>query len=99
MLPIVINFLLAINIIVALLIILLVLMQRPKNEGLGAAFGGGMTENLFGAQTTNVLQKLTRNLGIFFFILSMGLSWLYVKSMNQKSEVQKKIAALKALPS
>ena len=49
MLSIVINVLLAIHVLVSLLIILLVLMQRPKNEGLGAAFGGGMTDNLFDA--------------------------------------------------
>ena len=64
---IVINILLAIHVLVALLIILLVLMQRPKSEGLGAAFGGGMTDNLFGAQGTNVLQTITRWLGGIFF--------------------------------
>ena len=63
-----INVLLTIHVIVSLLIVLLVLMQRPKSEGLGAAFGGGMTENLFGAQTSNVLANATRWLGgIFFF--------------------------------
>ena len=51
--------LIAIHLIVCVLIVLVVLMQRPRSEGLGAAFGGGMTENLFGAQTTHVLAKLT----------------------------------------
>ena len=36
-----INFLLAIYVLVALLMLLVILMQRPKSEGLGAAFGGG----------------------------------------------------------
>lgn len=36
---IVINFLLAIYVLVTLLMILVILMQRPKSEGLGAAFG------------------------------------------------------------
>ncbi len=54
-----INFLLAIYVLVALLMLLVILMQRPKSEGLGAAFGGGVTENIFGAQTTNVLVKFT----------------------------------------
>src|SRR4030095_6171665 len=79
MLPIAINVLLVIHVLISLLIILLVLMQRPKNEGLGAAFGGGMTENLFGAQTTNVLQTITRWLGGIFFALTLLLSYLYVK--------------------
>ena len=46
-------------VLVAALMILVILMQRPKSEGLGAAFGGGVTENIFGAQTTNVLVKFT----------------------------------------
>ena len=93
-----INILLVIEVIVALLIILLVLMQRPKNEGLGAAFGGGMTENLFGAQTTNVLQTLTRNIGIFFFALTALISWLYVRQGVTKSDIQVQLAKAPAVP-
>jgi preprotein translocase subunit SecG len=98
-LPIVINFLVAILVIVSLLIILLVLMQRPKNEGLGAAFGGGMTENLFGAQTTNVLQTVTRYLGGIFFALTLLLSWLYVKkSTSGGSTLQQRLSAPTVIP-
>ena len=39
-------------VIVSALMILVVMMQRPKQEGLGAAFGGGMTDQLLGAGTT-----------------------------------------------
>jgi preprotein translocase subunit SecG len=42
---------------VSLLLILVILMQRPKQEGLGAAVGAGMTDAAFGAKTTDVLQK------------------------------------------
>jgi preprotein translocase subunit SecG len=98
MLPIVINFLLAINIIVSLLIIMLVLMQRPKNEGLGAAFGGGMTENLFGAQTSNVLQTITRWLGGIFFALTLLLSWLYVKKDFNRSTLQQRLSVPTVIP-
>ena len=41
------------------LLLLVVLMQRPKQEGLGAAFGSQMTDQVFGAQTTDVLKKAT----------------------------------------
>jgi preprotein translocase subunit SecG len=98
MLPIFINVLLVIHVLVSLLIILLVLMQRPKNEGLGAAFGGGMTENLFGAQTTNVLQTITRWLGGIFFGLTLMLSWLYVKQTTWRSSVQQRLSAPSAVP-
>ena len=98
MLPIVINVLLVIHVLVSLLIILLVLMQRPKNEGLGAAFGGGATDQLFGAQTTNVLQTITRWLGGMFFVLTLLLSVLYVKRGGGRSVVQDKLTAPTVIP-
>ena len=98
MLPIFINVLLVIHVIVSLLIILLVLMQRPKNEGLGAAFGGGATDQLFGAQTTNVLQTITRWLGGMFFVLTLMLSILYVKQGGGRSAVQDKLTAPTVIP-
>ena len=64
-------------VLVAALMILVILMQRPKSEGLGAAFGGGVTENIFGAQTTNVLVKFTTWLAGIFFALTFALSVLY----------------------
>ena len=54
-----INLLSVFFVLIALLMVLVILMQRPKSEGLGAAFGGAVTENIFGAQTTNVLVKFT----------------------------------------
>ena len=97
MLTVFINLLLTIHVIVSLLIILLVLMQRPKSEGLGAAFGGGMTENLFGAQTTNVLQNVTRWLGGIFFLLTLVLAMLYSKQSVAKSAVHEKLMAVPAV--
>jgi preprotein translocase subunit SecG len=64
-------------VLVAALMILVILMQRPKSEGLGAAFGAGVTENIFGAQTTNVLVKFTTWLAGIFFALTFALSVLY----------------------
>src|ERR1700758_4317534 len=72
-----INLLLVFFVLVALLMVLVILMQRPKSEGLGAAFGGGVTENIFGAQTTNVLVKFTSWLVAIFFALTFVLSILY----------------------
>src|SRR3954453_4694869 len=92
------NILLVVYVLVSLLMILVILMQRPKSEGLGAAFGGGMTENLFGAQTTNVLQTFTRYLGALFFGLTLLLSFLYVKQTNQRSSVQQRLLAPTVVP-
>jgi preprotein translocase subunit SecG len=78
-LSIVIPILLTILVIVCILLILVVLMQRPKNEGLGAAFGSGVTENIFGAQTATVLTKATVYLGCIFFGTTLLLTVLTAK--------------------
>lgn len=86
-----ISVLVAFHVLVCLLMVVVVLMQRPKNEGLGAAFGGGMTENIFGAQTTHVLQKFTVWLGIVFFALTLLLAVLYAKRGTGETAIQKEL--------
>jgi preprotein translocase subunit SecG len=86
-----ISILIAFHVLVCLLMVVVVLMQRPKNEGLGAAFGGGMTENIFGAQTTHVLQKFTVWLGIVFFALTLLLAILYAKRGTGETAIQKEL--------
>jgi preprotein translocase subunit SecG len=98
-----INLLLAIWLLVALLMVLVILMQRPKSEGLGAAFGGAVTENIFGAQTTNVLVKFTAWLAGIFFAITLTLSILYAhRSVGGDSalrrELMKKQAAAQTSP-
>jgi len=84
-----ISILLVIHVAVSLLMVLVVLMQRPRSEGLGAAFGGGMTDNLFGAQTTHVLQKFTVWLGGAFFALTLLLAILIARSTAGTTEIQR----------
>jgi preprotein translocase subunit SecG len=69
-----INLFTVILIITSVVLILLVLMQKAKSDGgMGAAMGGGAAEATFGADTGNVLSKLTINASILFFVLSFGL--------------------------
>lgn len=84
-----INLLLVVFVIVCLLMILLVLMQRPKQEGLGAAFGGGVTDQMFGARTTNVLQRGTVYLASAFFIISLALAVLIGHKNKQRDLIGK----------
>src|ERR1700759_4492948 len=78
--------------LVALLMILVILMQRPKSEGLGAAFGGGFTENIFGAGTTDVLQKFTTWMADAFFLLTVVLIFLYAhQGGGSTTATQKKL--------
>ncbi|MEI6072202.1 MAG: preprotein translocase subunit SecG [Verrucomicrobiae bacterium] len=79
------------HVLICLLIVLVVLMQRPRSEGLGAAFGGGMTENMFGAQTTNVLVKFTSWLAVSFFAITLLLSIITAKNAGGKTAIQESL--------
>ena len=86
-------------VLVALLMVLVILMQRPKSEGLGAAFGGAVTENIFGAQTTNVLVKFTTWLAAIFFALTFGLSVLYAhRGTGGESAFRRELMKQQAAP-
>src|SRR5438874_5257175 len=89
-----INVILGIDMLVAMLMTLVILMQRPKSEGLGAAFGGGVTENIFGAQTTNVLTKFTGWLAGIFFVLTFVLGILYAQRSSSDSSLRRELMAM-----
>jgi len=88
---IILSILIAIHVVVCALMILVVLMQRPRSEGLGSAFGGGLTDNVFGSQTTNVLARFTTWMGIAFFAITLLLSILTARASSGKTAVQKKL--------
>src|SRR3954453_8770547 len=93
-----INLLLGLWCLVALLMMLVILMQRPKSEGLGAAFGGGVTENIFGAQTTNVLVKFTTWMAGIFFALTFALSVLYAHQGTVSSAFRRELMKTQGAP-
>jgi preprotein translocase subunit SecG len=86
-----IGFLLFVHIIISFLMVGAVLMQLPRSEGLGAAFGGGMTENVFGAQTTNVLSKATVWLGMGFFAVTLLLAMAYSSNQPTGEAIERKL--------
>ncbi|MBK8092889.1 MAG: preprotein translocase subunit SecG [Verrucomicrobiaceae bacterium] len=71
-----------VEVIVCLLLILIVLMQRPRQEGLGASFGDSMTSQVWGAQTTNVLQKFTVWLAVILFVMTFSLAILTAREQT-----------------
>jgi preprotein translocase subunit SecG len=83
--------LITLHVIVCVLMVLVVLMQRPRSEGLGSAFGGGLTDNVFGSQTTNVLARFTTWLAVAFFAITLLLSIITAKANSGKTEIQKKL--------
>jgi preprotein translocase subunit SecG len=93
-----INLCLALFVLVSLVMVLVILMQRPKSEGLGAAFGGAVTDNIFGAQTTNVLVKFTTWLAGIFFALTFALSVLYAHRSTADSAFRRELMKTQAAP-
>jgi preprotein translocase subunit SecG len=93
-----INLCLVLFVLIAALMVLIILMQRPKSEGLGAAFGAGVTENIFGAQTTNVLVKFTTWLAGIFFALTFALSVLYAHHSTASSAFRRELMKTQSAP-
>ncbi len=86
MLDISINLFIAALVVVAILLLVVVLMQRPKQEGLGAAFGAAVTDQAFGARTTDVLKKATVYFGTAFMVICLVLSILINRQHSEASE-------------
>src|SRR3546814_13778979 len=69
--------LLAIQVISALAIIVLVLLQQGKGSEMGAAFGSGSAGSLFGASgAANFLSRTTKWAAIVFFATTGGLAYI-----------------------
>ncbi len=67
-----------IEVAVALLMVAVVMLQPPKDQsgGMGAAFGGGFGEEVFGGRTGNVLSRTTVVLGVILILNSLGIAYL-----------------------
>jgi len=77
----------AVLVICCILLTGVVLIQRPRSEGLGSAFGGGMTESMFGAGTTDILTKATIWMAGAFFGCTLLLAILMSNKQSSKSSV------------
>ena len=73
-----------VEVIVCLMLVLVVLLQKPKEGGLGGAIGGGMLEASLGADAANVLIKATSILGAIFLINTLVLARM-TSTVNSKS--------------
>jgi preprotein translocase subunit SecG len=66
-----------VHVVVAVFMILVVLVQGGHQGGVGAAFGGGNTQGVFGASgATSFLGKLTYGAAGIFMITSISLTVL-----------------------
>jgi preprotein translocase subunit SecG len=89
----------AIHVLVALFVILLVLMQKSSEQGVGAAFGGGMTETVFGAGTTTALVRMTIWCASLLLATTLLLAVLYShRTKTGGSLMRRTLATMPAAP-
>ena len=87
------SLIIVIHILSAVAIIGLVLIQQGKGADMGASFGSGASQTIFGsAGTGNVLTKSTTWLAVLFFITSLSLAVVARNKADAGIEVESLLA-------
>jgi preprotein translocase subunit SecG len=69
--------LIIIHVLVCIALIMIVLLQTGKGADMGAAFGGGSSQTLFGSTgASTFLSKATTGAAIVFMVTSLSLAYL-----------------------
>jgi len=91
------DFILLVHVLVAVALIVLVLLQQGKGAEMGAAFGAGASQTLFGSQGSgNFLSRTTAICATIFFSTSLLLGHLGTNENNVPTSGEPQ--ADKALP-
>ena len=78
--------LLVVHVLIATVVIGLVLIQHGKGADIGATFGSGASNTVFGSQGSgNFLFKLTGGLAMAFFVTSLLLSAMIANQYQHAS--------------
>jgi preprotein translocase subunit SecG len=78
--------LIVVHMLVAVGLVALVLLQQGKGADMGAAFGSGASQTLFGARgSATFLSRTTAILAVMFFLTSLGLTVVYSQQGQVKS--------------
>lgn len=79
---------LIIHLVLALTIIGLILLQQGKGADMGASFGAGASQTLFGSDGSgNVLTRATAWLAALFFATSFGLAMIATQKTQVSDEL------------
>jgi preprotein translocase subunit SecG len=88
------NLVVVVQVLSALAIIALVLLQHGKGADMGAAFGSGASGSLFGATgSSNFMSKSTAVAAAIFFAATLGLSALATQRTSGSTSVLSNITA------
>jgi len=79
---------LVVHIGIAVVLIALVLLQRGKGASMGAAFGSGASNTVFGSTGSGAfLLKVTSVLATLFFITTLSLGYLGSRQYEKAQEI------------
>ena len=93
----VLNILVGVQMLTALAMIGLILIQHGKGADMGAAFGSGSAGSLFGASgSANFLSRTTAVLATIFFISSLSLAYFATVKPREGGGVMDRAPATKA---
>jgi len=77
-----------IHLVTAIAIVVLVLLQQGKGADMGAAFGGGSSQSVFGSRgSANFLSRTTGILAAVFFATGLSLAYMYTKQSSAPTSV------------
>lgn len=70
-----------VHVVLCFFMIFVILLQPGKDAGMGSALGGGAASSAFGGRgAVTVLSKITAVFATLFFLTSLGLSYVGLKS-------------------
>ncbi len=85
------------HIVVSVALILIILLQTGKGADIGAVFGGGSSQTLFGSSgPTSFLSKLTAAAAVIFMLTSLFLA--YFSGSRPASSIMKGGAPAQTMP-
>ena len=88
-----------IHVLLCVFMIFVILLQPGKDAGMGAALGGGAATSAFGGRgAVTFLSKLTAVCAGLFFLTSLGLSFVGVRSSVTSSLLTKPAPAAAPAP-
>jgi len=86
-----------VHLVAAIAIVALVLLQQGKGADMGAAFGGGSSNSVFGSRgSATFLSRVTAGLAALFFITGLSLAYIYTQQSATPRSVMTTEAAIES---
>ena len=83
-----------VHVLLTISLIVLVLIQRGKGADMGAAFGSGASNTMFGSQgSASFLTRTTGLVAALFFVTSLSLAYMGGQRTERKSVTEVGVAA------